>query len=166
MLPRGLWPYDGEIDSGFSGALRSSATIVVDDPVFGLFAYGGEVARKGGGIEITCRDGLRQRLHIMNLVQPLHIELDRDGFSGRRPLKMSDNAQKFEIFLESRYAPEHTTQLSIQGLPPGTYKITEGESRSAKVVVTSSGAFELPVVLRGVDEEKIQIAKTGPSPNP
>jgi len=165
MLPRGLWPYDGEIDSGFSGALRSSATIVVDDPVFGLLAYGGDVARKGGGIEITCRDGLRQRLHIMNLAHPLHIELDRDGFSGRRPLKVSGNAKRFEIFLESRYAPEHTTELSIQGLPAGTYKVTEGESRSAKVVVTSSGAFALPVVLSGMDEEKIQIARSSHSPN-
>ena len=165
MLPRGLWPYDGEIDSGFSGALRSSATIVVDDPVFGLFAYGGDVAREGGGIEITCRDGLRQRLHIMNRAQPLHIELDRDGFSGRRPLKVSDDAKRFEIVLESRYAPEHTTDLSIQGLPAGTYKVSEGGSRSAKVVVNSSGAFELPVVLRGMNEEKIKIAESGPSPN-
>jgi len=166
MLPRGLWPYDGEIDSGFSGALRSSSTVVVDDPVFGLFAYGGNVVRNGGGIEITCHDGLRQRLHIMNLAQPLHIELDRDGFSGQRSLKVSDDAKSLEIFLESRYAPEHTTELSIQGLHSGTYKVTEGEARSFKVEVKSSGEFELPVVLRGMDDEEVKISRSGPSPNP
>src|SRR5262249_3145659 len=41
----GHWPwwYSGEIDLGFSGALRTVATVVADDPVFGLFAYGGDL---------------------------------------------------------------------------------------------------------------------------
>jgi hypothetical protein len=102
----------------------------------------------------------------MNLGQPLHIELDRDGFSGRTSLKVSDDAKTLEIFLESRYAPEHTTELSIQGLRAGTYKVTEGESRSVKVEVNTSGEFELPVVLRGLDNEKVKISRSDPLPNP
>jgi len=62
----GLWPCDGEINSGFSGAFRSAATVVVDDPIFGLFAYGGVVSNRGDAIETACRNGLRQRLHLMN----------------------------------------------------------------------------------------------------
>jgi hypothetical protein len=41
LEPRGPWHYDGEIDLGFGGALRSAATVVTRDPIFGWFAYGG-----------------------------------------------------------------------------------------------------------------------------
>jgi len=36
--PRGAWSYDGEIDLGYCGALRAAATIVADDPLFGMIA--------------------------------------------------------------------------------------------------------------------------------
>jgi len=36
----------GEIDLGFSGALRTAATVVSDDPIFGLFAYGGDLKKR------------------------------------------------------------------------------------------------------------------------
>ena len=39
---RGPWPYSGEIDLGYGAALRTAATIVADDPLFGLIAYGGQ----------------------------------------------------------------------------------------------------------------------------
>ncbi|PNB45889.1 hypothetical protein C1X29_28955, partial [Pseudomonas sp. GW456-12-10-14-LB2] len=38
---RSAWYYACEIDLGFCGALRSAATIVADDPIFGRIAYGG-----------------------------------------------------------------------------------------------------------------------------
>ncbi len=43
-VPRGPWRYDGEIDLGFCGALRMSATIVTRDPVFDWIVYGGALA--------------------------------------------------------------------------------------------------------------------------
>ena len=47
-MGRGSWWYSGEIDLGFIGALRMAATIVSEDPIFGLFAYGGELKRVEG----------------------------------------------------------------------------------------------------------------------
>lgn len=50
-IGNGSWGYSGEIDLGFSGALRTPATVISDDPIFGLYAYGGELTRHGVSIE-------------------------------------------------------------------------------------------------------------------
>ena len=58
--PRGPWQYGGEIDLGYGAGLRMAATIVADDPLFGLVAYGGTLTTTGGQIAVVPRDGLRQ----------------------------------------------------------------------------------------------------------
>lgn len=161
MQARGPWPYDGEIDNGFSGALRSSATVVVDDPIFGLFAYGGEVRKKGDVLEIECRDGLQQRLHLMNLTRPLHIELDRDGFSRQNPVEITGDAERIQFYLKSRYAPEHTTVVSIEGLPSGGYILEKTGALTTKIVVSPSHALKLPVTLSGTADVRISIVRAG-----
>ncbi len=40
-MHRGAWYYSAEENLGFCGAIRSAATILVDDPIFGRFCYGG-----------------------------------------------------------------------------------------------------------------------------
>ena len=60
-VPRGAWPYDGEIDLGYGAALRMAATIVVRDPCFDWIAYGGTLERQGKSLRVIPRDGLRQR---------------------------------------------------------------------------------------------------------
>ena len=61
----GAWWYDGEIDLGFSGALRAAATVVSDDPLFGLIAYGGDLKRTGASVAVVPKDGLRTRFYIV-----------------------------------------------------------------------------------------------------
>src|SRR5437763_15560189 len=85
-MGRGSWWYSGEIDLGFSGALRSAATIVADDPIFGLIVYGGELRRTGSNTEVIPKDGLRARFHIMRDNQRIHILVDRDGFAKDKPV--------------------------------------------------------------------------------
>ena len=62
-MGRGSWWYSGEIDLGFSAALRMAATIVSEDPVFGLFAYGGDLsvytARSKWFRRMVCVPGLQ-----------------------------------------------------------------------------------------------------------
>jgi len=55
---RGAWQYSGEIDLGFSGALRDAAVIIADDPIFGRTAYGGELRRFPGRSEVVPEDGV------------------------------------------------------------------------------------------------------------
>ena len=55
---RGIWFYDGEIEIGLGAALRGMRTILVDDPIFGLYAYGGVIEATEDGLRVHPRDGL------------------------------------------------------------------------------------------------------------
>lgn len=58
---RGPWFYDGEIEIGLAGALRGMCTVLVDDPIFGLYAYGGTITPTEEGICVHPCDGLNRR---------------------------------------------------------------------------------------------------------
>ena len=75
---RGAWFYDGEIELGYVGALRTAATIVVDDPLFGLFAYGGLLTEGIEGLEVIPSDGLRKRFHVVRGKQRLQRALSSE----------------------------------------------------------------------------------------
>ena len=64
-VSRGAWYYSAEQDVSYCGALRTHATIVTRDRVFGEYAYGGELTRKADTVSVIPRDGLRTRLHVI-----------------------------------------------------------------------------------------------------
>jgi hypothetical protein len=64
-VPRGPWPYDGEIDLGFGGALRMAATILTHDPIFGWVAYGGTLTTGSNTLSTIPHDGLCQRFYAL-----------------------------------------------------------------------------------------------------
>ncbi|MGB7189203.1 MAG: DUF5695 domain-containing protein [Acidobacteriaceae bacterium] len=142
LQARGLWPYDGEIDSGFSGALRAAATIVVDDPMFGVFAYGGDVQKLGAALEIELRDGLEQRLDLLELQIPLRIHLNRDGFSGRQRVEVNAGCIRLQFRIESRDDTPHSTTVSADGLTPGNYEVSVANGRTEQVRVAADGHWE------------------------
>src|SRR5512146_2262658 len=117
--PRGAWQYSGEIDLGFGAALRTAAIIVANDPIFGQFAYGGELQRKGNNIEVIPADGVRRRFHIMGDRQRLHIELEQDGFAAGVPIAFDPNLTELTFHVENRDPghTSHTTVLETSGLP-------------------------------------------------
>ena len=121
-MGRGSWWYSGEIDLGYSGALRSAATIVVDDPIFGLFAYGGELSREKNLTQVIPKDGLRTRFHIVRGAQRVHILLDRDGFAKDKPVSFDDALTTIRLTLENRASASHDTIVRIVGLPAGNYE--------------------------------------------
>lgn len=64
-VPRGSWNYSAEEDVGYCGAVRAAATVVVEDPVFGLVALGGKLldgqdedsAEGAGSVEASSWSG-------------------------------------------------------------------------------------------------------------
>jgi hypothetical protein len=134
-VTRGAWHYSAEEDVGYVGALRTHATIVSTDPVFGEFAYGGVLTRARDAVQVVPRDGLRVRLHVIRGSQRLHARLDRDGFAKERPILISDDLSRIQFTLENRSGPAHTTSLSLAGLPAGEYAIAVDGRR----VATSTG---------------------------
>jgi hypothetical protein len=140
---RGPWRFDGEIDNGLSGALRTSCTVVVDDPIFGLFAYGGDISRHESSVEVIPKDGLRQRFHMLHINPKLHMCLDRDGFD---KILVNDVQDKIEFILENRTGDAHLTELTIKGLQPVEYiLIVEGLEQARFTTSEDITTVNIPV---------------------
>ena len=128
---RGPWFYGGEADMGFGAALRTAATVVSDDPLFGLFAYGGSLTKTADGISVVPKDGLRQRFHDIRGPHRFHMFLDRDGFAAGKGIEYRTGLEEIRFTLESRSPGRHKTGLRLSGLPPGSYEVTVGGRRAA-----------------------------------
>jgi hypothetical protein len=89
--------YFGEIDWGFTGALRKPETVVSDDPIFGLYAYGGELKSNANSVEVVPRDDLRDRFAIVRGTPRFQMQLERDGVVENQPFTNSLNRIEFVI---------------------------------------------------------------------
>jgi hypothetical protein len=133
QMARGAWYYSAEEDVGYCGALRTHATIVTRDPIFGEIAYGGLLTRQGASIRVIPRDGLRVRFHVIRDQERLHMELDHDGYAKEQPIVIDDGLGRIQFTLENRTGRAHETGLRIAGLPAGEYAVTVG-GRSVAIV--------------------------------
>jgi hypothetical protein len=130
-VPRGPWPYDGEIDLGFGGALRMAATIVTRDPVFDWVAYGGVLTLTNESLSVIPRDGMRQRFcaivgnpkNLMVNFHRLKVELDRDGFAAERTITLDKSLEKISFTVENRTGDRHTTGLWLSLPEGGSYTL-------------------------------------------
>lgn len=128
-MGRGPWWYSGEIELGFSGALRDAATVIVDDPVFGRYAYGGTIARHGALTQVIPHDGLRQRLHVFTGGQRMHLMLDRDAFAAGRQISYTEGLTRLSFTLENHTSFAHPVSLHFTGMPAGTYSVAASGKR-------------------------------------
>jgi hypothetical protein len=133
QMARGAWYYSAEEDVGYCGALRTHATIVARDPIFGDTAYGGLLAREGNTVMVVPRDGLRIRFHVVRGDQRMHMVLDHDGYAGEKPVVMSDDLSRIQFTLENRTGRAHETGLTIAGLPDGEYAVAVGNRTVATI---------------------------------
>jgi hypothetical protein len=132
-MRRGAWYYSAEEDVGYCAAIRTHATIVTNDPIFGDMAYGGVLTRVDNAVSVIPRDGLRVRFHVIRGDQRLHLELDHDGFAKEQPVVVSDDLSRIQFTVENRTGGTHTTGLSIDGLPAGEYQVTVDGKKIATV---------------------------------
>ncbi|HKV61363.1 MAG TPA: DUF5695 domain-containing protein [Candidatus Acidoferrum sp.] len=163
-MGRGSWWYSGEIDLGFDGALRSAATIVSEDPIFGLFAYGGDLEHAGNLTKVVPKDGLRARFHIVRGAQRVHILLDRDGFAKDQPISFDDALATIRFTLENRADAKHETVIYVSGLPAGAYEVKVQSHVTQKLTIQNGEEqqLRLPVDVSGT---QVDIARVG-APNP
>ncbi len=161
-MPRGPWHYDGEIDLGYGGGLRMAATVVADDPLFGLIAYGGTLAERAGRLEVVPRDGLRKRLAIVlpgmeaendrevhyvdgkgvQVLRRLRLEFERDGFVAGAPIVLDRTLRSVSFTVENASGDAHKTGLRLS-LPAGErYELRVGE-RSIALQPTGNADYPL-----------------------
>ena len=157
-VPRGAWYYSAEEDVGYCGALRTHATIITKDPIFGEFAYGGELTRQGNTVSVIPHDGLRARVHVMRDDQRLHMELIGANYASGQPVVINDKLSNIQFTLDNAVKAAHTAQLCISGLPEGEYKVTvDGQSRAVDLPGDSTEHWlELPLGATAVIKVSIQ----------
>ena len=158
-IRRGAWYYSAEEDVGYCGALRTHATIVARDPVFGEIVYGGLLSRKLNTISVIPRDGLRVRFHVLRGDQRLHMILGRDGFAKEKPIVVSDDLSRIEFTIEKREASPHQTTLSISGLPPGRYDLRLDNRSVETFNVSSSGEHKLTLPIGTSTDTVVRITR-------
>ncbi len=146
MEPRGPWHYDGEIDLGFCGALRMSATVLTHDPIFDWIAYGGKLTSEKNNLAIIPCDGLRQRFDAIlsdGKASPerLKIELDRDGFAAEQKIIADKSLNKISFTLENRTGDTHNTGLWLS--LPGSYSVLQNGN---KVALGRTGNWDYPLL--------------------
>ena len=129
---RGPWYYSSEVDLGYSGALRSAATIIADDPIFGRFCFGGDWRLRAAGIEVIPKDGLRRRFHAFLGEYKVHMIFDVDHFAAARPIELKEDLSEIRFRTESNNPKDHLATLRLSGLTPGSYSLRAG----AKLVDT------------------------------
>ena len=120
---RGSWYFSSEIDLGYCGALRTAATVLADDPVFGRFCFGGDWRKTAKGIEVIPKDGLRRRFHARLDSGKMDLILDNDRFAAGAPIRLKENFSEIHFQLESDNPEKHFAELHLSGLPAGKYGV-------------------------------------------
>jgi hypothetical protein len=144
---RGSWYYACEIDLGYCGALRTAATILADDPIFGRFCFGGDWSETSEGIRIVPRDGLRRRFSALLRNSKLHVQLERDRFCASWPIVLQNDLTQLQFRIETDNPAPHTTRLHLSGLPLGTYMLQNERGPISEFEATDNQkvAVDLPV---------------------
>ena len=109
---RGSWYYACEIDLGFCCYLRSAATILADDPIFGRICHGGDWQETPDGVAVVPRDGVRRRFHLRLDERRVDMVLDRDRFAAGQAIVVGQDG-KIHFHIESDNPVGHTTMLTI-----------------------------------------------------
>jgi hypothetical protein len=144
-VTRGAWHYSAEEEVGYCAAIRTHATIVARDPIFGEIAYGGILTRSGREVSVIPRDGLRVRFHVVRDTQRLHLELDHDGFAREQPIVVSDDLSHITFTVENRSGGFHTVGLSVEGLPVGQYDVSVDGRRVTRISGSKPSLVALPL---------------------
>jgi hypothetical protein len=111
---RGSWYYSCEIDLGFSGALRAARTVLAEDPIFGVFAYCGQLLKKANHFEVVPKDGVRRRFSARLGTFRMDVELTGAQFAPATGIlvRPRDGTLSFQIAKPGRGAV-----LSASGKP-------------------------------------------------
>jgi hypothetical protein len=146
-MHRGAWYYSAEENLGYCGAIRSAATVLADDPIFGRFCYGGTWQQAGGTNQVIPLDGVRKRFHAMLNNSKLHLVLNSDRFAAGQGIQVKDDLSLTSFQIESGNPGAHTEMLRLTVSTPGQYTISNnhGLVTTLNLVAGQEMAVSLPV---------------------
>jgi hypothetical protein len=144
---RGPWYYSCEQNLGFCGAVRSAATILADDPIFGRFCFGGAMQTNGNTLDIVPLDGIRRRFHALLTNGTLHVMLDADRFASNQPIVLNSDLSGITFEIESDNPGGHVVPLHLSASVAESYTITANAAVVASGTLSAGqdAIIELPV---------------------
>jgi len=144
---RGSWNFACEIDLGYCGALRTAATILADDPIFGRFCFGGDWKKVADGIEMIPKDGLRKRLVVLIDNRKLFLQLDAARFASGQPVGIQGDVSALSFTVEGDNPKQHFAELRIRGLAPGRFALNgdKGTVEEFSVQTGKESTIRLPM---------------------
>lgn len=146
----------GESALGFWAALHMASTVITDDPVFGLYAYGGTVSETKTGFAVTTRDGVRKRVHLINLEEVVSVELLQDQFSS---LEISKNADNLVAKVDNVTGSGHTANIELTGFSAGMYTVKVNGSVAGEVSITNGQTAEISYTAPAGTTYELSISK-------
>jgi hypothetical protein len=151
-MHRGAWYYSAEENLGFCGAIRSAATILADDPIFGRFCYGGFWTNAAGDIQITPLDGVRQHFHAVLTGGTMHLVLDSDHITTGQSITLGADLSHISFTVETANVASHSTPLHFSPSIAGTYNVSDDSGTLATLVLQSGqeAVVSLPFAAGGV----------------
>jgi hypothetical protein len=146
-MHRGPWYYSAEQNLGFCGALRSAATILADDPIFGRFCYGGLLQQTANTNQVVPLDGVRRRFHALLSSGTLHLLLTADHFTPSQPVVVTDDLSQISFQLQSGNPSAHTESLHLTVPTSGQYTLSNNHGTVAmlNLVGGQDTVISLPV---------------------
>jgi hypothetical protein len=132
-------PRTFESGSGLWGFLQSSKSYVVKDPTFGEVGFGCKVEATDRVLTMYPKDGLRKRIRFVE------TGLDVEVMQGQiRKASLSRGKLKLALEITDSTGLAKKSVISIDGLPAGNYKVTQGRS-SHQVSVQKNLTLNVPM---------------------
>jgi MYXO-CTERM domain-containing protein len=156
QLHNGWREMAGEADLGLFGAVRILSADVAVDPIFGLFGYGSDVSQSGTCTSVTPRDGVFKRLNL--ITQKFHMDLDRDRYKGAT---VSQTNNYLGFTLQNQTGDAHSTHLTLEGLPAGSYAVTVGGTAAAAVTATAGKSTVVTLAVGAGATSDVTISGSG-----
>jgi Family of unknown function (DUF5695) len=149
-MHRGAWYYSAEQNLGFCGAVRSAATILADDPIFGRFCYGG-TWQQTTNLQILPLDGVRRRFHAMLNNGTLHLVIDTDRFAAGQSIGLVTDLSQATFSVETGNAAAHTARMHLMTSTTGTYTVSNGSGTIGTLNLQAGveSLFDLPIPAGG-----------------
>lgn len=149
------WKYDGEIDSGFSGAMRTACSVLYEDSIFGIVYLGGHMEQDREGITLIPADGLSVRVHLM--VQGRRIHLESESHRIARIL-CDPEISCIQVAFEQQEGEDRPFSCiiggSINSIFPCTHEGVQIQRRNQNLFLRGTNFLEKIMIKAGkIDEE-------------
>lgn len=144
---RGPWRYCGEGDLGMCAITRMATSILTVDPVFGVIAYGGILAKENTeNYLISVNDGIRSRFWVIGKEKRYGIGLNRDHISSQIPVEVSSDFAITSFVLSNYTKNKHMTDLTVENMGHKKTRVTmDGKLIKPKVCTKWKSEYELTI---------------------